>query len=259
MSNPSTRRSGAAALPLLALALLAFNTKSALAAEYVPVWAYNPSPPFVLDQELETGLSYDLAKLLSERSKGQYSFEIEVLPRPRLDLNLSNNEPGVVFWVNNNWFGDPDKIKFLWSDTLIEGSASVLSPTANPVEFDGAESLIGMDLVGVRGHVYGPVDPLVEAGEISRKDVNSEESLIHFIASERAEVAIVAFSAAGYYIKDLGVEDKVHYSAKPHSEFNRYALVTSPLKHVLEYMDPVVNGFENDAEWQGLLEKYGLK
>ncbi len=259
MPHTLTQKTSTSLLSAAGLALALAASGSAVAAEDIPVWTYDTSPPYVIDQDKETGLSYDFAKLLTERSDGKYLFEVEVLPRPRVDLNLTNNEEGLVLWVNNAWFEDPDKSKYLWTDTLIEGSASIVSPASKPVEYDGAESLIGMDLVGVRGHRYGPVDELVAQDKISRKDVNSEESLMHFISSERAEVSVIAYSSASYYVKALGIEDKVHFSSTPHSVFNRYALVSPALEPVHSYMETLIKDLENDSEWLELLKKYGLK
>lgn len=242
----------------LVLLLGPFVSVAADKPEVVSVWTYDTSPPFVVDLDKKTGLSYDFADLLSLKSEGKYKFVIDLLPRQRVDLSLSNNEQGVVLWVNNAWFDDADKSKYLWTSALIKGSASVVSPASAPVEYTSPESLSGMDLVGVRGHRYVGVDDLIASGEIQRNDVASEENLMHFISSARADVAIVANVPASYYAASLGIADKIHFSKVPHSYFDRFALVTPSAKQVYEFIETQVVGLENDPLWRGLLTKYGL-
>lgn len=227
-------------------------------AESVPVWTYHTAPPYVVDQESESGLTYDFADLLTARSNGKYEFEVEVLPRPRVDAHLSNKDQGVVFWVNNKWFKDPEKSKYLWSSAIISGSASVISPKSNPVEYERPESLLGKELAIVRGRRYVGVDELVEQGLISRKQVNSEESLVRFISGDRAEVSILAQSSASYYVNKLGLEEKVHFSTKPHSQFDRYVLVAPTMEHVLDFIESTAKGLDRDVQWEEILKKYGL-
>ncbi|MEP3056133.1 hypothetical protein [Ascidiaceihabitans sp.] len=68
-----------AATVFVALGMMVFWINAAQ-AETVRVWVYHNFPPFVIDVDNQSGLSYDFARELTVRSDGQYDFVVEVLP-----------------------------------------------------------------------------------------------------------------------------------------------------------------------------------
>lgn len=240
------------------LPLLCILTVSAAHAEVVSVWIYHATPPFVVDQAKKTGLSYDLAKLLTERSEGRYDFHVEVLPRVRLDERLSSGDPGIVFWANNVWFGDKDKSRYLWSSAIMQDENAVISPVSDPLEYDNADSLIGKDFVGVRGHHYQYIDALVRQGDINRLDVISQEAALLSIASGHTDVSILANCTAVYYSKNLKLGDKIHFSSNPHTHYQRHILVQPQLRTVFAFVEEFATELADNAQWQVLLENYQI-
>lgn len=234
-------------------------TLSVAPAEVVPVWTYHATPPFVVDEQKKTGLSYDLAKLLTERSEGKYDFYVEVLPRVRLDERLLSGDPGIVFWANAVWFGDKDKSQYLWSSAIMQGRNVVISPISNPLEYDNAYSLIGKDFVGVRGHHYQYVDALVEQGKINRMDVISQQAALLSIASGHTEVSILANYTAIYYAEKLGLGDKIHFSSRSHTHYKRHILVQPQLRAVFGFVEKFATESTGNAQWQTLLENYRIE
>lgn len=231
-------------------------TVSAAFAEVVPVWIYHATPPFVVDEQKKTGLSYDLANLLTERSEGRFEFHVEVLPRVRLDKRLSSDVPGIVFWANNVWFGDKDKNQYLWSSAIMQDENAVISPASKPLEYESAGSLIGKDFVGVSGHHYQHVDALVKQGKINRMDVISQEAALLSIASGHTDVSILANCTAIYYSKNLGLGEKIHFSSNPHSYHQRHILVQPQLQAVFGFIEKFAIESADNAQWQALLENY---
>ena len=231
---------------------------SALCAEVVSVWTYHVDPPFVVDEQKKTGLSFDLAKLLTEHSEGKYQFHVEILPRVRVDERLSSGTPGILIWVNNAWFGDDDRNRYLWSSAIFRDKNAVISPVSNPIEYENALSLIGKDLVGVNGHHYQDVDALVDKGEISRLDVTTNKAAMLSIASGHTDVSILANSTAAYYSKKLALEDEIHYSSNPHSRYQRYILVQPQLQPVFDFIEEFASEAADSAKWRALLDSYKL-
>lgn len=227
-------------------------------ANAIPVWTYHAFPPFIINEQTETGLSYDLAALLTAKSEGKHQFKVEVLPRNRLDENLSSDDQGIVFWVNKAWFGDMDETKYLWSSALLSDSNSVISRSSNPVSYESADSLVGMSLVGVRGHHYKDMDELVKQNKVIRLNVSSEEAAIRFIASGRADVTIQSHSSAKYFANSLDLENKLHFSENPQSRYNRHILVQPQLQEVYKYIENFVTNLPANTKWNKLLEKYEL-
>ncbi len=228
------------------------------AAERVDVLEYYTAPPFVIDRHYELGLSYDLARLLTEMSEGRYNFIVDVIPRPRLDQRLTARKPGVVFWANPKWFGDAEKTRYQWTGVLLRDSNSVISPRSNPIEYTGAESLVGKDLVGIRGYYYTEVDPFVESGMINRVDVNSEEAAVKFVANGRADVTMFSETSARYFAKKFQLENFVHFSLKNHSDFERFILVQPFMPEVFDYVNSVVSTLPENEKWQEIISGYGL-
>lgn len=243
------------ALTALSSAVSPASTTDALA---IPVWTYHAYPPFIVDQKNEKGLTYDLARFLTNRSGGRFHFEVVALPRLRVDNHLSQGDSGVVFWVNNAWFGDPNRKKYLWTDTIMRDSNSVISPVNSPVEYLEPNSLNGLNLVGVRGHHYKYIDDLVTQKMINRLDVGSEDAAINFVANGRADVSILARSFAGYYSNINDITNRIYFSDNPHSRYERYILIQPQLIPVMEYLRTELADFKNNVDWLDILKEYSL-
>lgn len=228
-------------------------------AEDVSVWVYHDFPPFVVDKSAGAGLSFALADMLTQTAEGQFRFEVEVLPRPRLNQRLWAGERGIVLWVNPAWFGDIDQSRYLWSDAVLFDRNVVVSPRNTVFQYDGPRSLIGHPFVGIRGHSYTGVDPLVISGQVTRKNLSTEEALMRFIASGRGQVAIIADTAARYFVKALALEDSVHFSKQAHSRYERKVLVHPELTAVYDFLREALPKVTRTKEWQVRATAYGLR
>ncbi len=227
-------------------------------ADEIEVWEYHSAAPFVIDAEREEGLSYDFARLLTKHSGGRHIFSVELLPRLRLDKRLQQGLPGVVLWVNNNWFADPDKSKYRWSSPILSGKNVVLSPASSPVEYVDANSIANMDLIGVRGYVYSGVDKRSAELNIRRKDVSTEEAAINFISVKPDGALIISNLVASYFLRDVELKRKIHVSKLPHATYDRYVLVQPDLGLAYQTIEKYVSGLSSDPEWAQILTKYGL-
>ncbi|MEX0371355.1 MAG: substrate-binding periplasmic protein [Tateyamaria sp.] len=227
-------------------------------AEDVAVWIYHNYPPFIVDIAGERGLSFDFARLLTEASDGAFTFRVMVLPRQRLNRRLEAGHSGVVMWVNDAWFGDTERTRFLWTDPILSDRNVVISPTQVAFDYDGPRSLTGMTLIGIRGHRYQDVDRLVGYGLVERVDMRSERSLVQFIASGRGRVAVVARSAAEYFIRELGLDDRIHVAAEPHSSYQRHMLIQPDMEGVHALVQRVLPGLLASDAWAAVIDGYGL-
>ena len=241
---------------LLAAALLVLS--GPLRAEPVAVWVYHNFPPFVVSDPPDSGLSHALAERLTRISEDQFEFQVQVINRSRLNTWLSEDQPGVVLWANPVWFGDKDRTRYLWSDALMPDTAAVISPASRPVEFDGAQSLVGLNFVGVRGHRYIDIDELIAQKKMFKTELGSEQQVVNFIASGRGDVSVLAGSAADYYTFRLGLDDKVHFSKKPHFAFERYILVQPGLTDVHEFLNTHLPSLLQSEDWRNVMRSFGM-
>lgn len=232
--------------------LMSCGLVSAQSPEYIPVWEYYESPPFVIDADNEEGITYDFARILSEQSKGRYRFEVEQMSLARLMHKLQADELGIVLWANHLWFHDPDKSKYLWSDTLVHDESSVISPISLSLEYKGAESLKGKDFLGISGYYYSDVDTLVEQGKIDRRDAKTEEAALQMVASERADVTIFSMRAAHYYRNKFKLADKLYFSSEPYASYERYALIQANQHALHDYINTVITRLPGIPAWQDI-------
>lgn len=238
---------------VLALAMMVAGAGQALAAD-VPLITYHGFAPYVVEEK--AGLTFDLADYLTRKSGGAYTFTVQVMPRKRLDEELAGAKPVVVPWVSPAWFGDADMAKYKWSGAVMQDANAVLSPKAKPVEFSGPDSLSGLKLGGVSGHKYAGIDPLVESGKVTREDANSELINLKKVAAGRVDVTLMAESGARYMAKKEGLSDQIHFSANPHSKYERRVFVAGGDSKLAEFVTAAVNGLASDPEWQKIAAKY---
>ena len=151
------------------------------AKQVIQVWSYHNFPPFVVDLEERQGLTFDLARAMEELSDGRYRFEVAILPRPEINQRLAKGTLGIVLWVNPVWFADRERIKFLWTRAIMTDGSGVISPRRKPVRYNGPASIIGLHLIGVKGHRYAGADELVAQGVVRRTDLASELEVFRHI------------------------------------------------------------------------------
>ncbi|MEM0943894.1 MAG: hypothetical protein AAGI70_08100, partial [Pseudomonadota bacterium] len=184
--------------PVLALACLAWAMllPGALLAkpQSVPVWVYQNYPPFVVDAEARAGLSFDLATRLTELSEGAFAFEVTVASRSRINHEIAKTGSGAVLWVNEVWFADSTRERYLWTPVLMEDATLVLSPASRPAAYEGPSSIMGKQAAVVRGYRLHLLAPYFERAEITRVDLSSEQQVMNFLAHGRADVGIVSRS-----------------------------------------------------------------
>jgi len=248
-------RGALSALVLLCL-LLAMPLRAG--ADRITVWVYHDFPPFVVDADTQTGMSFNLARMLTERAQGRYAFDVVVLPRQRLNAELENDAPGVVLWVNPLWFGDAGRDTYLWTAAVLNDRNDVISPMEEPFTYDGPTSLDGKTLVGVKGHRYPGIDLRIAAGTVDRMDVSSEAALVQFIASGRGSVGVIAHSAAWYFVQSYGLEDHVHFAPAAHSTYQRFIMVQPQLPDVHAFVQENLPAITASQDWQAMLDQHGF-
>lgn len=243
---------------IVVLGLLISNVSGAQ-AETVRVWVYHNFPPYIVDSAEKTGLSYDLAQELTKRSGGVYEFDVAVVPRARLNVQLEQGDAVVVFWVNPIWFGDTEETKYLWSSDVTSASSVVISNADDPVVYDGPRTLLGMELIGIAGHRYSGIDELVNQNLMTRKDLHAESSAVQFIAAGRGRIAIIERATAEYFVREMGLEQLVHFSAQPHATYTRHVLVQNNRPALHSFIDQALDDLRTSETWQEVLANNQLE
>ncbi|MBF8271624.1 MAG: ABC transporter substrate-binding protein [Magnetococcales bacterium] len=209
--------------------------------------SYHNHPPFVTGPE--QGLSFDVARMLTAFAAGTWKFQVRIVPRNRLDLELapwiqgrclnSGGDPGCgddwsLLWVNPAWgFGENAGENFLWLKQF-EDSNIILSRTESPVDYQSPESLAGLRLGGIRGHRYLGLDPLVTAGKIQRVDGDHERDNILKLLMKRVDVLLLPTSTVRYFLtQDATIRaaaGQIFVAPTRHQQFWRHFMIPSTRK-----------------------------
>lgn len=228
--------------------------------EVVTLWSYYDYPPFVISMADKRGLSFDFVEMLNLfNGDDEYQYELEIVPRKRLDSYLDNGYRGAVLWVNPVFFADVERQKYLWTERLLEDEQSFISKSKTPFIFAGAESLMQPDFVlgGIRGHLYGGIQDEIDAGKIIRSDVSYVKQNIGMLFKDRVNSFLIPFTTMKYYEKEMKLSHKIYYSPTPLNSYTRHILVNHDT-NVHRALSRVVNQLEQDDYWVALLEQYGL-
>jgi polar amino acid transport system substrate-binding protein len=247
----STLRSNCFAL-LLGLASLPVS-----ALETIKVYSYHLKPPLITSEVARTGLYYDAVHYFNKKST-QFHYELQYLPRRRLDLMVSSGAlDGIVIGVSPVWFGDRNEIKYLWTSTLLSDVDEVVSNRKKPFEYSTPESLAGLRVGLVRGYYYFGVSEMADAAKLIRDDASSEDLNFRKLLADRIDVAIISRSNYDYVMKhDPDLVGQFYTSKKPHDQYDRRILV--PLKYSRVYTDlnRIMLHINDDPVWNAILRNY---
>lgn len=243
------------------LLVLCLFSHKAQALETIPVWTYYFSPPFITTYR--QGLSYEFIDLLNQYAQEHYRFELQQLPRTRINRNLDDNLSGIVLFVNWQWMQDSEKTKYLWSLPIIRDSNEIISRKHGTlpvkIDFNGAESLKGMVFGGLIGRHYKGLESAFDNGDIIRRNVRNEEQNLALLLRDRIDVLSSAATVIRYKARVAGLENQIYYSPQPMFSYTRHLLITKDLNK----LEPLINGFiqslEQNPAWKSIKIKYAVE
>ncbi len=242
--------------PVLFL-LLCLNWQSCVAVEVIKVYSYHLKPPLILDPDTGRGLYNDILSYMNKQNK-VYRFELQYLPRRRLDLLVQSGKlDGVVIGVNPIWFNDRNEDKFLWSFPIMYDIDDVISSVEHPFEYTGPQSMVGLRIGLVLGYYYFGVNELIAEGKIQRDDASSEEHNFRKLLAGRIDAAIISRSNYDYEMKNHpDMQGHFYISKTPHDEYGRQVMLPLRMKHVQVQINNILKNAANDPIWAKLVNGY---
>lgn len=238
--------------------------------ERIRMLTYHNHPPFVVGPG--QGLSFDLASLLTQYAKGQPLFQVQIVPRSRLNFVLKDwiqdrctspeipcPEDWIVPWVHPTWgFGERPDERFQWMP-ILEDSNAILSHARHPIAYHGPDSLMGLRFGGIRGHVYLGVDALVKDKKIMRIDGHSERDNLLKLIKKRVDVLLLPTSTVHYFFSQdselARFKKDVHMASTKHQIFLRHLMLPLKRSDLAHLLSPL----GSDPAWQDILKRYGFK
>lgn len=224
--------------------------------QVIPVWNYYLSPPFQIDQT--TGFASDFVELLNEELGAYYQFELDSIPRKRLNKYLNQNRQGIVLFVNWSWMGNGAKQKYLWTSPVLQDSNEVISANDNKIYYEGPDSVKGLTLGTVRGHRFPELEGLLKANVVHRFDVTRQKQLFSLLLNHRFDFTIQPKSIAMVLVNETGIRDKVFFSPKPLRHFTRHIMLTADLYQLYKPLNELATHLHSNEKWLDILRRYNL-
>lgn len=231
------------------------NSASA-ALQHVDIQSYYAEPPFVISPD--HGLSYDLVQYLNDHAHGAFDFTLVIEPRKRLDRSIERGEPVVVPWASPNWFRNAVGSLVQWTQPFVWGASVIVTNPAEPVVYEGPQSLVKLSLAGVTGHQYYAIDSFVKDGRIKRQDMNNYEDVFRLIANRPGHFSVSSIILARYLTKEMQLDGKIAFAQPYHQKFTRSFLVQHSDPAVFEFLNDVAGKMQTDPKWHEILARYGL-
>lgn len=246
---------------LLALTGMVLST-GVMAQGSIPAYNTYQTVPFMINAN--AGMAVDLVAYLNTKLKGKHVFELQSVPRERLNQEIINSPDfkGVVLFLSPIFVGDTDKKKFAWTPTIMQDANDVISPVNKKVEYSGPDALKGMSFQGIRGNRYAGLEERF-GKDIKRSDANTELQVLKIVANERADVTVMASSVYNYLLKNNGTAEgltgKLYVSSTPHLQFERMMFVSKHNVALAQDLSTVAAGMASDPAWKAIVAKYGGK
>ena len=242
------------------LLLLPFLAVAGSQKHTINIYTYHLKPPFIIDQNKQTGLYYDFSNFLNQ-IQNEYQFKTFLMPKKRVDKYLKTNQfNGVLIGVNPAWFNDKNEQKYNWTKSILHDQDEIVSLSTAPITFKGPHSLIGLSLGGVFGFKYVGLDQLTDAKKIKRINTIGDQQVLELIEKNRVDVGIVSSSTMQYLISvNPELKYKFYISYNPHYEFERRVLFPQSFSKVFKTINPLLMQPENQKLWSKFLQKYNLK
>ncbi|WP_286265004.1 substrate-binding periplasmic protein [Thalassotalea atypica] len=219
-------------------------------------YTYHNKPPFIVDEENEHGLYFDLSQYLSSKSNN-YEFVTIYIPRKRLERMIKNNKlDGVVIGVSPVWFNDEAENKFLWLPSFYTDRDEFISLKSSAFEYNDYQSLIGKTVASVAGYYYFNINEAVSAGQLQRIDTIGELQVLELVKKGRANMGLVSQSVFKFLRKQGKLEDIFHISPTPHDSFSRRAFTNLDNADVHKEIQRLMKFIVLDPLWQGMLAQY---
>ena len=216
-------------------------------------------PPFAaLPAGRTTGLARTFVDQLNKESGPRQRFELQTLPRRRLEVALDDARfAGVALFLAPEFLQNASHRDGHWSVPVMIDENLLVS--VRPLTVDALDALSGKRFGGIAGHVYRVLSPLIDAGRIERSDAADHLANLGKLCLGRVDFVVI--SRSEFAGNAPLVPCSTSFKPKPFPEpqvIVRRVLVRMPggqdSQRVLDAVGRVVCG----EQWLSALAAYGL-
>ncbi|MBU2883123.1 transporter substrate-binding domain-containing protein [Psychrosphaera sp. B3R10] len=218
------------------------------------LFTYIDKPPFILDQEKEIGMSYDLARSL-EAFAPTYHFQVVYVPKIRA-LKMLNEKSGALLWTNPLWVNDRKKSKYDWISNLMLDSELYITNDKDLVYKD-ISSLNGKVIVGVRGYVYVNFEDGASQHNFTRFNVRHESLVADMLLKNRADVGIIGLQSYWFMKRNNpDISKKTYILNGDGTPFYRSILTSKASPELNNIMVRWLRSDLGKKQWQAIKNKW---
>jgi polar amino acid transport system substrate-binding protein len=244
---------------LLYIGFLLWGLMSAFASAetvtVVPVYTSASFAPLVMDGK--QGLYPDLVEYLNRQHIDGLVFQLEYLPRKRLQVKLENNQiDGVIIGMMPKWLADEEQKKYLWTVPFIFDHFLLVSTAAKPFTYDLGPEREGGPIGVTLGYVYPGIDEWIQRHRLVRTEVLSEEQNIDKLLLGRVGAAVVTESVLRFYLKSHPSVGKLSAVPFPVEQIERRFLAPKANRAIFERLAPVIRAMRDDPVWHAIRARY---
>jgi polar amino acid transport system substrate-binding protein len=216
-------------------------------------------PPFLpVSAERNSGLARTFVDLVNKATSGRPEFQLDNLPRKRLELTLTNRSfSGVALFLAPEFLVQTAQQGAVWSDPVMVDENLIVS--VRQLNVASLEELHGLRLGGIAGHIYRLLGPAIEDGKVHREDAPDHISNLKKLCLGRVDFVVISRSELAGSQPHVSCAEPFRPNAFPEPQvIVRRVLVRMPndndAKEVLDAVASVACG----PQWSQTLAQYGL-
>lgn len=203
------------------------------------------------------GMYPDLIAYLNRRKLPGLSFQLQHMPRKRLQVKLEDGSiDGMVIGMMPEWFDDAAQTKYLWSAPFATDRYALVSLAARPASPDAPAGLVGASVGVTLGYSYPGIDAWLSGSRMVRSEGPSDEKNLEKLLLGRVDCVIVAESMVRYFMRAHGMTSRLHLATLASPPIERRML--APRSHAAAFakIAPLLKQLKDDPHWQRIADTY---
>jgi polar amino acid transport system substrate-binding protein len=244
---------------IAATALLSLAAQGCDAEPPLPAINSYGQPPFVpLGADQRAGLASTFVELLNAATDGHPRFQIESVPRRRLELTLGvPSFQGIALFLAPEFLAPAAQQGAVWSEPVMVDENLIVS--MRQLKPSSLTDLHGLKLGGIAGHIYRLLGPAIDDGKVRREDAPDHISNLRKLCLGRVDFVVISRSELAGTLPHVNCAEPFRITAFPEPQvIVRRVLVRTPEGGSAKELLAAVASVACGPQWIQALAQYGL-
>lgn len=216
-------------------------------------------PPFVpVGGGRAQGLATIFVDLVNKATGGQPEFQLDHLPRRRLEVTLASRSfAGVALFLAPEFLAPAAQQGAAWSEPVMVDENLIVSLRA--LKVSSLQDLHGLKLGGIAGHIYGLLAPAIDDGRIHREDAPDHVSNLRKLCLGRVDFVVISRSELAGTRPNVSCQEPFRPMAFPQPQMivRRVLVRMADGERAKDVLDAVAS-VSCGQQWIQALAQYGL-